>query len=644
MESDRSTSLIEGELSSLMRSAKACHRQGRLADARNLYRQILQKNPEHFDALHLLGVISLQSRCLSEAEELISNAIRVNPHVAEAYNHRGVVLRGLRRLEEAVVDYDRAIALKPDYAEVHNNRGNALRDLRRFGEALANYDKAIASKPNYTECHNNRGNALRDLQRLEEALASFDRAISSKPGNAEAHNNRGIVLRDLRRPEEALASFEKAIALKPDYAVACNNRGVVLRELKRPGEAIASYDRAIALKPDYAEVHNHRGNALRDLRRLEEALANYDRAIALKPDYAEAFANLGAALKELNRLDDALASFDRAIALKPDGVDAHLDKALVLLTIGDFAAGWRCYEWRKLKKEWPGGRRKWLQPVWLGAETLSGKRILVHWEQGLGDTIQFCRYVPLLEKAGAKVLFAPQTPLKSLMRGLGRSVKIIDVNDPGLAFDFHCPLLSLPLAFGTDLASIPGKTPYLHVEGSLVERWKKRMGEHGFKIGICWQGGVSKVDAGRSFPLSALYPLSQLPGVRLISLHKGAGEAQLGSLPGGMKVETLGVDFDAGPDSFRDSAAAMKCCDLVITSDSAIAHLAGALAVPLWIALKYVPEWRWMLERSHSPWYPTARLFRQRSLDDWAGVFSKIEKELASALKVGRAGRQSPSF
>jgi hypothetical protein len=291
------------------------------------------------------------------------------------------------------------------------------------------------------------------------------------------------------------------------------------------------------------------------------------------------------------------------------------------------------HEWRKLKDE-PVGHRQFAAPLWLGSEAVSGRRILIHWEQGLGDTVQFCRYVRLLEEAGAKVLFAPQQRLRRLMGSLSPTIELVDENDSTLAFDFHCPLLSLPLAFKTELTSVPGRTPYLGAEEGLVSRWRERIGNAGFKIGICWQGATSKIDAGRSFPVSAFEAIARLPGVRLISLHRGSGEAQLQSLPEGMKVETLGAEFDAGPDAFVDSAAVMKCCDLVITSDTAVAHLAGALAVPVWIALKQVPDWRWMLDRADSPWYPTARLFRQQVRDDWSAVFADIQTHLVELLKT----------
>ena len=334
----------------------ALHRQGKLADAERCYGEVLRRQPNHFGALHLLGVIACQTRRTERGVELIEKAIGLNPKVAAAHSNLGNALMDLKLPEEALASCDRAIALKPDYAEAHYNRGNALRDLKRPAEALASYDKAIALKPDYAAAHFNRGNALMDLKRpvkhwqattrrsrssrttqgaqqsrccaegLEasaEALASYDKAIALKPDFAEAYSNRGNALMDLKRPEEALASYERAIALKPDYAEAHYNRGNTLMDLKRPAEALASYDRAITLKPDYAEAHSNRGNALKGLKRPAEALASYDKAIALKPDYAEGHSNRGAALKDLKRPGEALASYERAIALKPDYAEAH---------------------------------------------------------------------------------------------------------------------------------------------------------------------------------------------------------------------------------------------------------------------------------------------------------------------------------
>ena len=265
-----------------------------------------------------------------------------------------------------------------------------------------------------------------------------------------------------------------------------------------------------------------------------------------------------------------------------------------------------------------------------GEADLAGRTILVHWEQGLGDTIQFCRYIEEFNKRGARVLFAPQRKLRGLMLGLKAPFEMVDANDLGLTFDFHIPLLSAPYAFKTDFSSIPGQEPYLKVRPDRIENWWNEMGSEGLKIGICWQGSTGRIDAGRSFSVHEFYGLSRMPGVRLISLHKGEGESQLRGLPDGMKVETLGPDYDAGPDAFLDAAGAIACCDLVITSDTAIAHLAGALGLPTWVALKTFPDWRWLQDRDDCPWYPTMRLFRQKSPGDWRGVFEEMEEALGS--------------
>ena len=315
----------------------ALHRQGKLADAERCYGDVLQWQPDHFDALHLLGVIARQTRRPAEALASYDKAIALKPDYAVAHYNRGNALTDLKRPAEALASYDRAIVLTPDVAEAHNSRGIALRDLNRHAEALVSYDKAIALKPDYAGVHCNRGNALRDLNRHAEALASYDKAIALKPDFAEAHNNRGIALRDLKRPAEALASYDKAIALKPDVAEAHNNRGNALRDLNRLAEALASYDKAIALKPDLAEAHNNRGNALRDLNRPAEALAIYDKAIALKPDYAEAHRNRGNALTDLKLPAEALASYDKAIALKPDFEFLYGDLMHMQMTICDWS-------------------------------------------------------------------------------------------------------------------------------------------------------------------------------------------------------------------------------------------------------------------------------------------------------------------
>ena len=505
----------------------------------------------------------------------------------------------------------------------------------RHDQAVELIARAIAIDPNLPDAHYNRGNSLLALQRLDQALKSYDRAVALEPGYLEAWANRGSVLLALARFDQALVSYDKVIGLKPNEPAAHYNRGVALEALDRFAEAAESYGRATTLNPNYAEAHANHGVAMQALARFEDALASYDKAITLRPDDAETWSNRGNPLLMLARFDEALASYERAIALSPDHADARHNRGIARLLNADFGQGLVDYEWRKRARQ-PVANHAFQQPLWLGESDLAGRTILIHGEQGLGDTIQFCRYIPLLHERGAVVLFAPQKQLRGLMRSLQGGPAIVDIDDPSLAFDAHCPLLSLPLALRTDLATIPNHVPYLAAEAERVERWSQAIGQDEFRIGICWQGSTNKADVGRSFPVSEFRGVAGLGGIRLISLHKGAGENQLATLPEGMGVETLGEGFDASPDAFLDTAAAMQCCDLIITSDTAVAHLAGALARPTWVALQRVPDWRWMLDRPDTPWYPTMRLFRQKAAGDWQGVFAEIESELARLLQSHR--------
>ena len=644
-----------------LEKAIALHQQGRLLEAKFLYDDILKSNPNHFDALHLSGLIAYQGKNLDDALGLFGRAIRIKTSFAPLHSNYGLALQALGRLEEAVASYGKAIKLNPNFAEAYTNRGVALKELGRWDEALASYDKAIRVKPDYAEAYVNRAHALKELKRPDEALASYDMALTIKPGHAENHLSRGVVLRELKRLDEAILSFEMAISIAPNYAEAHFNLGVALHESGRPEEALPSYEKAISLKPDYATAYDSHGIALQALDRRDEALASFRMAIKVKPDYAEGHLNLGVALsknkqhqqaitlfdqaislkqdyaeahffrgiafKDMKRFDDALENYEKAISIKPDYVDANWNKCLALLGQGRFAQAWKLYEWRKKTKERLGDRT-FPGPLWVEGQDLSGKTLLVHWEQGFGDTIQFCRYVARLHETGARVLFAPQKKLRRLMESLDGAFEFVDENDPALVFDYHVPLLSLPLAFNADLSNIPGQAPYLKADEDRVARWRSVIGTQGFRIGICWQGSVGKIDAGRSFSVNQFHALSQIPGLRLISLHKGGGESQLDTLPPGMVVETLGEDFDAGPDAFADTAAAMRCCDLVISSDTSVAHLAGALGVRSFVALQFVPDWRWLFDRPDCPWYPTMRLFRQPSEGDWDSVFAEIKTTL----------------
>ena len=647
--------------------ALALHQTDRLSDAEKIYRQILAAQPRHFDSLHLLGVISLQRGDAEAAVRQIDLALKIEPRHILALNNRGNALQQLRRFDEALASYDRALAVRPDYAEALTNRGAALTGLRRYDEALSSCDRAVALRPDLVDAHVNRGNALHALSRFTEAVSVFDRALTLQPNYAEAHYNRSNALYALKRHEEALASVDAALALRPDYVEALTNRGAVLHALDRDEEALASLDRAIALEPDNVEALVNRGvalNALRryddalacyqralrlcpdhldaltnrgvalhDLARYEEALASHDRALVLAPDFAEAHSNRGNVLQELRRFDEALTSYDRALTLRPDFADGHFNASVCRLLRADFARGWQQHEWRWETRQLRAVKRRFAQPLWTGADDLAGKTILLHAEQGFGDTIQFCRYLPQVVERGASIIVEVQKPLYELMKSLGGRVQIVPRGAALPDFDLHCPLLSLPLAFGTRLETIPSRTPYLTAPENKIGDWRDRLGIHERpRVGLVWAGdprkslpGANRIDRQRSLQFDQLAPLLEVHDCAFYSLQKGDdAQAQLRGSALCHRITDWSADFH----DFSDTAALIENLDLVIAVDTAVAHLAGALGKPLWLINRYNTCWRWLLDRDDSPWYPTARLFRQDATRDWHPVIARIELAL----------------
>ena len=556
------------------------------------------------------------------------HAMAPQPDSAEANYTRGSALKEQQRLAEALAAFDRAIALKPDYAEAHNSRGIVLANLDRLDDAVAGFDGAIALKPDYAEAYNNRGIVLQDLKRIGEALANFDKAIALQPGNARAHNNRGVALHDLKRSDDALASHDKAIALKPDYAEAYYNRGIVLQDLKRLDDALADFERTIGLKPNYAPAHNNRGVVLANLNRLDDAIAGFDGAIALKPDDAEAYNNRGNVLQDLKRFDDALANFDKAIALMPDFAEAYGNQSYCLLKMGRFEQGWRLHEWRK-KTARPLGNRSFQQPLWLGAEDVANKTLFVHWEQGLGDTIQFCRYGKLLKARGARVVMSVQEPLYRLLQQMRPDMEVVGHNEVPAEFDYHCPLMSLPLALGTTLQNIPSEKRYIFADEELRRAWDIRLPPQTKpRIGVVWRGSPQhRNDRNRSIDLATLAPLFSADA-HWISLQK---DLRLGdhALLEEHKIAHYGDELK----DFSDTAAVLDLLDLVITVDTSVAHLAGAMGKQVWILLPYKSDWRWLSDRDDSPWYPTARLFRQ-DMHAWENVIARVRAALRDVVHI----------
>ena len=574
------------------------HQRGNLNDAQNIYEQILSIQENNFDALQLLGALFAQVKKYPQAIKFLSKAIIVDPNHAGCFSNLGISFQKLRRLEEALSSYDKAISLQADYAEAYSNRGAVLQELKRFDEALSSYDKAISIKGDY----------------------------------AEAFNSRGTVLEELKRLEEALSSYHKAISINKDYTEAYYNRGNVLHKLKRLEEALSSYDKAISLHEDYAEAYSNRGLVLQDLKRLEEALSSYDKAISLHEDYAEAYSNRGTVLEELKRLDEALSSYEKAISINKDYAEAYWNSSICYLLAGNFNEGWARYEWRWQSKSISktAGIRKFSQPLWLGTEVLKDQTIFLYAEQGLGDTIQFSRYVSLVAGLGAKVVLEVQPSLVKLLSYLEGISQIISKGDKLPNFDYQCPLMSLPLAFKTELKTIPSVSKNISTDEKKVEKWQAILGEKTKpRVGIVWSGAVNhKNDLQRSLKLSQL--ITHLPSdYEYLSLQKEISDVDKEVLIECCKIKHFGDDLK----DFTDTAALCELIDIVISVDTSVAHLAGTLGKNTWVLLPYSPDWRWLLDRNDSPWYSSVKLYRQEKINDWESALVNIESDLKKLLK-----------
>jgi tetratricopeptide (TPR) repeat protein len=643
------------------------HQAGQWAEAERLYRKILAVQPDHLDSLHLLGVMAYERGEFARALDQIGLILAKDPDHSLALNHRGLALTALKRFDDALASYDRALAVQPDYAEALLNRGDVLVELKRLDEALATFERALEVRRDYADAFCHRGVVLQLMKRLDEALASYDRAIAARPSYTEAFYNRGIVLHEQKRFEEALASYDRALALRPDYAEALCNRGMVFFELKAPEQALASYDRALALRPHFVEAQVHRGNALRKLKRFEEALAScertlalwpdraaaygnraivlhelrrfaealadYDRAFAIEPDYLDALCNRGATFYELGRFEEALASYARALAVRPDFADAHYNEAHSRLLTGDLRRGFEKFEWRWKIEPYASFRREFAQPQWLGTEEIAGKTILLHAADGFGDTIHLCRYTPVVAARAARVILEVQKPLQELMSSLAGGAQVLARGDPLPDFDLQCPLLSLPRAFGTELATIPSATPYLFVPPSRTASWNARLGpRHRPRIGLAWSGDPNHSnDRNRSIALDRFLPLLTGVDAIFVSVQRDVRDGDATVLQSRSDVLHFGPELK----DFSDTAALISSLDLVISVDTSVAHLAGALAKPVWILLTFLPDWRWLLDREDSPWYPTARLFRQDGTRTWDDVITRVGAALQDFVRGG---------
>jgi tetratricopeptide (TPR) repeat protein len=570
----------------------------------------------------------------NDALACFAQAIELDPNLAPAHHRRGMLLARLGHHEQALRSFDRALALQPHAAAVHSNRGNALMELGRLADAVQSYDTALAIEPGNRETLHNRAVVLALSGRSVEALRDYDALLARQGVTAPDLIGRGAVLVVLGRHADALEPLQNAVAQLPGEAEAHIQLGVALLRLDRNAEAAEHFERALEIRPDHPGVLTNLGVALAALGRTEEALDRFRRALSVDGGAPDTHINVGVVQKALGRYDQAELHFDLALALQSGNPTAEFESALLRLASGNFKQGWPLYEARFRVPALGVPARHLEVPRWDGVQPLAGKTLLVHAEQGLGDTLQFCRYLPSLAARGATVVFEVMPNLTALMNSLRGGIRVMAQGGPVPPIDYHCPLLSLPLAFDTALETIPAEVPYLSAHPERIARWAGRLaGLAGLKIGIAWQGNPSVERLvwarGRSIPLAALGPLAELPGVNLVSLQKGAGAEQLLQVPFRHRVLDLGPEFDGGPDAFLDAAAVMSSLDLVVSSDTSIAHLAGSLGRPVWTMLHASPDWRWLLGRADSPWYPTMRLFRQ-SGGGWGDLVAAVAAELAS--------------
>jgi tetratricopeptide (TPR) repeat protein len=626
MASPSNAGLGEAPFRAPLQRAMEAYREGRLNEAAFSCRLVLAVDKKQFDATHLLGLIEFQRDQLSEAHAFFRQAVKINPRSVHALSNLALVLQRLDRHDEALINLNKALAIEPSNALALNNRGHILWRLKRLEEALKSLDQALAVKPDYDDALCNRGNVLVELQRFEEALACYDRALSMAPQDAPTWNNRANTLLALGRRSEAMASYDRAQQLDPCDLSILKDRGSALYYENRHEEAISCFDQALALKPGDIYFIYKRGTVLAKLNRYEEALACFDHALAAQPDNVDALDNRGSVLAALQRAAEAIASYDRALAIKPETAEAHWNRGLTLLRVGDYEHGWDEYEWRWKLPDVQHQPRDFSQPQWLG-EPIRGKTILLHAEQGFGDTIHFLRYVPLVAGLGAKVIVEVQRELRSLASRIEGASLVLNRGEALPSFDYHCPLLSLPRAFKTRLETIPSKTPYLTAASEKLSTWDELLVRSGKpRIGIAWAGNATfSGDATRSIGLQRLAPLLSLPHFQFVSLQKDlrAGDDEI------LRKHPDVVDLGNRLVDFSDTAAIMSLLDLVISSDTAIVHLAGALGRPVWVLLEHLPEWRWLLGRDDSPWYPSARLFRQPASGDWESVVSRVVGEVS---------------
>jgi tetratricopeptide (TPR) repeat protein len=660
--SSKPDSASQDSAASLHEAALRHFQSGRYTVAEERIRRALALDSQHADSLYLSGLLRAQADNIDAAIDFVTRAVRVDQTKPDYFSALGVLLASKGQFTEALKSYNIALALKPDFASVWVRIGDLEREQKRFREALLAYDRALSIEPRNLEAADRSGELLIEMRRNADALARFEQSDAIRPGRSDtlfrkgvcfqllarleeaaanytmalaadaknhvARNNLGAALLELGKPEEAVAHLRKSIQNRPNDARALNNLGLALTRLKQLNEALSVLDRAVALDPNLAEAINNRGNVLRQLGHADEAMKDFDRSLALKPADGNVHSNRAACLDDLSRYEEAFASYKMSLMLSPDHGDAHWNFAINRLRLGDYKTGWTEAEWRWKAPSLRIHRRQWNRPLWLGSQPIAGKTVLLFNDQGLGDAIQFCRYIPQLAARGARVVLEIDEQLKELLLGLPGVAQCLVKGEALPEHDYYCPLMSLPLAFGTMVDTIPSDVPYLSTDRH-HKSWQAFFGATAKpRIGVVWSGNpIHANDRNRSLPPKMLTPLFDVDA-QFVSLQKNAHDGDLAFL------RERGDILDAAPEigSFADTATLIQQLDLVISVDTSVAHLAGALGRPVWVLLPYVPDYRWLLDRNDSVWYPTARLYRQTAKRDYAEVVDRVRADLLQEI------------
>jgi len=670
------------------------HQAGRLREAERIYQKILQSDPNNPHALHLLGVLASQVGQIDTAVDFMRRAIAQNPTAAQYQCNLGAALVTAGRNEEAIEVYQRALVLQPDLPDAYANLGVAQMRLGQFANAVASLQTALKARPDDLKILDSLGSALSQAGQQEEAVEILRRAMKLRPGFAPTHHILGNALVKLDRADEAIAEFRAALALRPDFAVvqyslagllidkgqideaidlsrkataalpdaaaAWFNLGRALRKQNRPQEAVTALRRALAIDARFYLAYNELGNALLELDQCDESIAAFDELLKLAPS-SEGYYNRGGALWKADRCDEAIAEFkaaekmgftdprlynnlgaihhqlgnydesakffERAMSAGGEFPLARFNLGMLQLLRGNFPEGWIGYETRWKARSIPMPARYAQHGMWDGGD-LRGKRILLDCEQGFGDSIQFARYIPLIAERGGQPILATQRELRRLLATVPGLEKIVCPPEEIPNFDVQCPLLSLGYLFGTTLQTIPARVPYLSADPALVENWSKKIGsDNRKKIGLCWSGSPKhQQDRFRSLSPDDLASLGQADDAWYFSLQKPSDSHAAVRLPDGFHI----TDWTNELSDFADTAALIANLDLVISCDTAVAHLAGAMGKPVWLLLPVVPDWRWLLDREDSPWYPTMRIFRQKKTGQWGEPVRQMCRALAA--------------